>query len=167
MNRNRSLLAIVVLVAVQLAQYGHAAAQPAAVAPDFTLPARDGSKVRLADLKGQVVMINFWATWCGPCRQEMPLLAQLQDKYEPLGFTLLGVNVEPDSAAAVAWLRSVPVQFPVLFDTQNTVATGFGVEGMPSSVFIDRAGKVRYVHQGYKPGDEAKYADMIRSLLKE
>jgi peroxiredoxin len=140
---------------------------PATAAPDFTLPARDGTKVRLSDLKGQVVMINFWATWCGPCRQEMPLLGQLQDKYEPLGFTLLGVNVEPDSAAAVAWLKNVPVQFPVLFDTQSAVATGFGVEGMPSSVFIDRAGNVRYVHRGYQPGDEAKYADMIRSLLKE
>ena len=73
---------------------------PAPVAPDFSLPARDGGEVRLSELKGQVVMINFWATWCGPCRQEMPLLQQIHAKYEPLGFTMLGVNVEPDSAAA-------------------------------------------------------------------
>jgi thiol-disulfide isomerase/thioredoxin len=123
--------------------------------------------VSLADLKGQVVMINFWATWCGPCRQEMPLLAQLHDKYEPLGFTMLGVNVEPDSAAAVAWLKGVPVNFPILFDTDSAVAGRFGVEGMPSSVLVDRNGQVRYIHRGYKPGDEAKYADMIRSLVKE
>lgn len=143
------------------------AANPGAPAPDFTLPARDGGKVRLADLKGQVVMINFWATWCGPCRQEMPLLAQLNTKYEPLGFTLLGVNVEPDSAAAVAWLKGMPVTFPILFDTDSVVAGTFGVEGMPSTVFVDRNGQVRYVHRGYKVGDEAKYADMIRSLVKE
>jgi thiol-disulfide isomerase/thioredoxin len=144
-----------------------AAAVPGSPAPALVLAARDGGKVNLADLKGQVVMINFWATWCGPCRQEMPLLAQLQTKYEPLGFTLLGVNVEPDSAAAVDWLKGVPVQFPILFDTDSAVAGRFGVEGMPSTVFVDRNGQVRYVHRGYKPGDEAKYADMIRSLVKE
>ena len=144
-----------------------AAANPGAPAPDFTLAARDGGKVSLAELKGQVVMINFWATWCGPCRQEMPLFAQLQSKYEPLGFTLLAVNVEPDSAAAVNWLKGMPITFPVLFDTDSAVAGRFGVEGMPSTVFVDRQGQVRYVHRGYKPGDEAKYADMIRSLVKE
>jgi thiol-disulfide isomerase/thioredoxin len=143
---------------------GIAAGTPA---PDFVLASRDGGKVRLADLKGDVVMINFWASWCGPCRQEMPLLAQLQAKYEPLGFRLLGVNVEPDSQAALAWLKGTPVTFPILFDTANEVAGRFGVEGMPSTVFVDRVGNVRYVHQGYKPGDESKYADMIRSLVKE
>jgi peroxiredoxin len=140
---------------------------PGTPAPDFVLAARDGGKVRLADLKGEVVMINFWASWCGPCRQEMPLLGQLQSKYEPLGFTLLGVNVEPDSQAALAWLKDVPVSFPILFDTANAVAGRFGVEGMPSTVFVDRSGNVRYVHRGYKPGDESKYADVIRSLVKE
>ena len=154
-------------LALGLSPVAMGAANPGAPAPDFTLAARDGGKVSLADLKGQVVMINFWATWCGPCRQEMPLLAQLQTKYEPLGFTMLGVNVEPDSAAAVAWLKGTPVTFPILFDTDSAVAGRFGVEGMPSTVFVDRKGQVRYVHRGYKPGDEAKYADMIRSLVKE
>jgi len=106
-------------------------AAPASVAPDFNLPARDGSKVHLSDLKGQVVMINFWASWCGPCRQEMPLLQQIQAKYEPLGFTLLGVNVEPDSAEAEKWLKNVPVTFPILFDRENSVSARFGVEAMP------------------------------------
>ena len=76
-------------------------------------------------------------------------------------------NVEPDSAPAQAWLKGVPVSFPILFDRENTVAAAFGVEGMPSTVFIDRSGAVRYVHRGYKPGDESKYSDMIRSLVKE
>jgi len=161
----RHRLVTLVLAAALAAPAAHAAAP--VPASDFTLPARDGGTLRLSDLKGQVVMINFWATWCGPCRQEMPLLQQLQSKYEPLGFTLLGVNVENDSAAAQAWLKGVPVSFPILFDRKNEVAERFGVQGMPSTVFVDREGKVRYVHRGYKPGDEAKYADMIRSLVKE
>jgi thiol-disulfide isomerase/thioredoxin len=160
----RLLVACLALAASGIAA---AAAVPGSPAPALVLPARDGGKVDLASLKGEVVMINFWATWCGPCRQEMPLLAQLHTKYEPLGFTLLGVNVEPDSAAAVDWLKGVPVGFPILFDKDSAVAGRFGVEGMPSTVFVDRNGKVRYVHRGYKPGDEAKYADMIRSLVKE
>jgi peroxiredoxin len=167
----KTFLRAALLNGLALGCAGHAlagtGAATAGATPDFTLPARDGGTVHLADLKGQVVMINFWATWCGPCRQEMPLLAQLHAKYEPLGFTLLGVNVEPDSAAAVAWLKGVPVPFPILFDTESKVANVFGVEGMPSTVFVDRNGKVRYVHRGYQPGDEAKYADMIRSLVKE
>lgn len=160
----RLLVACLALAASGIAA---AAAVPGSPAPALVLPARDGGKVDLASLKGEVVMINFWATWCGPCRQEMPLLAQLHTKYEPLGFTLLGVNVEPDSAAAVDWLKGVPVGFPILFDRDSAVAGRFGVEGMPSTVFVDRNGQVRYVHRGYKPGDEAKYADMIRSLVKE
>jgi peroxiredoxin len=164
-NTRRMLLTTCLALGLPALAWG--AATPGSLAPDFTLVARDGGKVTLAGLKGQVVMINFWATWCGPCRQEMPLLAQLHAKYEPLGFTMLGVNVEPDSAAAVAWLKGVPVTFPILFDTDSAVAGRFGVEGMPSTVLVDRNGQVRYVHRGYKPGDEAKYADMIRSLVKE
>jgi peroxiredoxin len=160
-----AMLAAVVAISTVLTPVARAAAP--APAPDFTLPARDGGNVRLSDLRGQVVMINFWATWCGPCRQEMPLLQQIQAKYEPLGFTLVGINVEPDSAAAMTWLKQVSVSFPILFDQKNVVAEQFGVQGMPSSVFVDRAGNVRYVHRGYQPGDEAKYADMVRSLAKE
>ena len=164
----RSIWLALLLSTACLAPVAQAAGTDGGVpAPDFVLAARDGGKVRLADLKGDVVMINFWASWCGPCRQEMPLLGQLQSKYEPLGFTLLGVNVEPDSKAAATWLKDVPVAFPILFDTKGDVAATFGVEGMPSTVFVDRDGHVRYVHRGYQPGDESKYADMIRSLVKE
>jgi peroxiredoxin len=142
-------------------------ASASAAAGDFTLPTSDGGTVHLAELRGQVVMINFWASWCGPCRQEMPLLQQLYGKYEPLGFTLLGVNVEPDSTQAQDWLKKVPVTFPILFDRDNKVSAQFGVEAMPSTVLIDREGNVRHIHRGYKAGDESTYADLVRSLVKE
>ena len=83
-----------------------------APAPAFTLSAVGGQKVSLSQYKGQVVMINFWATWCGPCRQEMPLLDAMYKKYKKMGFTLIGVNVEPDSKAAEAFLKTMPVSFP-------------------------------------------------------
>ena len=140
---------------------------PGTPAPAFQLPAAAGDAVSLAGLKGQVVLINFWASWCGPCRQEMPVLDQLYRKYKPAGFTLLGVNVEPKSADALGFLKTTPVSFPILFDTQSKVSNLYEVAGMPSTVIVDRKGNVRYVHQGYKPGDESQYQDQIRSLLRE
>ncbi len=137
------------------------------VAPNFTLPSRGGDMVSLEGLKGQVVMINFWASWCGPCRQEMPLLDQMYKRYSPLGFTLLGVNVEANIKDAEKLLASVPVSFPVLFDQENTVSKLYDVNAMPSTVFIDRKGNVRYLHRGYKTGDEGEYLNQIRALLKE
>jgi peroxiredoxin len=143
---------------------GIATGTPAAA---FALPAAAGDTVSLADLKGQVVLINFWASWCGPCRQEMPILDQLYKKYKTAGFTLLGVNVEPKSADALGFLKGTPVSFPILFDTQSKVSTLYEVTGMPSTVIIDRRGNVRYIHHGYKPGDDGEYQDQIRTLMRE
>src|SRR6188768_2330005 len=123
-------------------------------APAFQLTGRGGKAIDLSQFKGQVVMINFWATWCGPCRQEMPLLEQLYKKYKPMGFAMLGVNVEPDSKGATEWLKATPVTFPILFDTDSKVSKLYAVSGMPSTVIVDRKGQVRFLHRGYKPGDE-------------
>jgi thiol-disulfide isomerase/thioredoxin len=137
------------------------------IAPGFSLKSRSGDMVSLDQLKGQVVMINFWASWCGPCRTEMPLLDQMYKRYSSLGFTLIGVNVEEDIRDAEKLLASMPVTFPVVFDRQSTVSKLYDVNAMPSSVFIDRKGNVRYLHRGYKNGDEGEYLNQIRALLKE
>ena len=139
----------------------------APMAPDFTLPSRTGDSISLSKYRGQVVMINFWASWCGPCRQEMPLLEQMYKKYNRLGFTLVGVNVDEQAADAEKLLAKVPVSFPIALDSKSEVSKLYNVRGMPSSIFIDRQGTVRYVHPGYKPGDEVKYQEQIRALLKE
>ena len=136
-------------------------------APDFTLTDAGGQSVTLSDLQGQVVMINFWASWCGPCREEMPLLEQIHQRYESLGFTLLGVNVEENSADGQAFLAERPVSFPVLYDPDNGISKLYDVVAMPSTVLIDRQGNVRYLHHGYKPGYENDYQDQIRALVRE
>ncbi len=139
----------------------------ASLAPAFSLPSRAGDTVSLDQLKGKVVMLNFWASWCGPCRQEMPLLDQMHKRYSSLGFTLIGVNVEANTKDAERWLKDTPVSFPVLFDRDSKVSKLYDVSAMPSTVFIDRKGNLRYLHRGYKAGDESEYLNQIRALLKE
>jgi peroxiredoxin len=136
-------------------------------APDFALKSTAGENVRLSELHGQVVLINFWASWCGPCRQELPHLDALYERYEPLGFTLLGINVEEDPTAAKRLLKDLPVSFPILLDSNNDVSKLYDVIAMPSTVIIDRDGRVRHVHHGYKPGYENLYQDQIRGLVRE
>jgi peroxiredoxin len=136
-------------------------------APNFTLKSNTGKNIKLSELRGQVVLLNFWASWCGPCRQEMPLLEKLQQRYSALGFTVLGVNVEEDSSKAKTLLKDIPLSFPILFDTQNTVSKQYQVSAMPSTVMIDRNGNMRYLHKGYKPGDEAQYKKWVKELVKE
>jgi thiol-disulfide isomerase/thioredoxin len=155
------------LVLCMLAVVPAAAGDATRPAPDFMLSSRAGGKLSLAELRGQVVLINFWATWCGPCRKEMPLLEQIHRRYAPLGFQLLGVNVEEDTHLADAFLRDVTVTFPILLDPQNGVSRLYDVAAMPSTVIVDRKGVVRYVHQGYQPGDEGRYQDIVRQLLRE
>ncbi len=136
-------------------------------APDFVLKSNSGQNIRLSELRGQVVMINFWASWCGPCRQEMPLLDELHNRYKGLGFTVLGVNVEEDTRKAQHLLREIPVSFPVLFDTENSVSELYRVNAMPTTVMVDRNGNMRYLHKGYKPGYEVAYQEQVRTLIRE
>jgi thiol-disulfide isomerase/thioredoxin len=143
------------------------AVAPSGPAPKFQLGSMAGKTVSIDQYKGQVVMINFWASWCGPCRQEMPILEKLYGKYKPMGFTMVGINVEPDSQLAVNWLKETPVTFPILFDTKSEVSKLYKVAGMPSTVIIDRQGNLRWLHRGYKPGDENEYLDQIRALVRE
>jgi thiol-disulfide isomerase/thioredoxin len=138
-----------------------------AAAPGFQLDSLAGKAVNLNDFRGKVVLLNFWASWCGPCRKEMPILEQLHKQYQSKGVTLVGVNVEPDSADAMKMLKSVPVSFPILFDRSSAVSKLYQVEGMPNTVILDRKGKVRFIHRGYKPGEENEYLDQIRALVRE
>lgn len=159
-------LALSILVATFVLSPLHAATldKPA---PDFTLKSLSGKNMKLSEYAGDVVMLNFWASWCGPCRKEMPLLNDLQKKYESLGFVILGVNVEQELKLAKSFLADTPVDFPILFDSSNKVSKAYDVIAMPTTIMIDRSGKVRYLHKGYKAGDEKKYKKMVKKLIRE
>jgi peroxiredoxin len=144
-----------------------AASPPTAGAPDFTLPSLDGPNLRLQEQRGRVVMINFWATWCGPCRVEMPHLARLYEKYRPSGFTVLAVNIDEDPHKAASLAKQLGMRFPVLLDADKKVSRLYDLSTMPSTILIDRDGRVRYVHRGYRNGYEETYDKQIRELLRE
>ncbi len=140
---------------------------PSNPAPDFTLRTLEGQNLRLGEQRGRVVLVNFWATWCGPCRQEMPHLNKLYDKYKSSGFVLLGVNVDEDTRTAAGVASKLGVRFPVLPDSDKLVSKKYDLKAMPSTVLIDRDGRVRYLHRGYQSGYEDTYDKQIRELLKE
>lgn len=136
-------------------------------APDFTLKSKTGENLRLDEQKGNVVLINFWASWCGPCREELPHFEALQQEYEDLGFTVLAVNVDEDPSKANVLLDDIPVSFPVLFDDNDKVSKLYDVRAMPTTVIVDRDGNMRMTHYGYKSGDEAKYKTVVKALIRE
>jgi peroxiredoxin len=148
--------------------YGASAAptvgQPAA---DFALRSLGAANVRLSEHQGEVVLLSFWATWCGPCRQQMPLLNDLYDKYQRAGLTLLGVNIDAPAAQAREMAQGLKVTYPILIDERQSVGRLYEIGTMPLTVLIDRQGVVRYVSQGFKLGDEKRYADWLRELLNE
>ncbi len=136
------------------------------LAPDFTLKSMSGENLRLEEFRGKVVLINFWASWCGPCRQEMPILDRIHQRYKPTGFSVLGINVESDPRKARKIAERVGVAFPLVLDQSQTVSKAFDVQAMPYTVLLDRDGMVRYIHAGYKPGDENIYIDRLKALLR-
>lgn len=136
-------------------------------AVDFALRSLEGENVRLSEHLGEVVILNFWATWCGSCRQEMPLLDELYLKYRRAGLVLLSINLDHETERAAEMAQTLKVSYPVLFDHGKATARAFDVGALPATVLIDRAGVVRYVSDGYKPGYEARYAEKLRELLNE
>lgn len=168
MKNNIFKTVFVIWIALFFTTVTHAASeQISGKAANFTLKSRSGKNIKLSELRGDVVMLNFWASWCGPCRQEMPLLEKIHKKYKRLGFTLLGVNVEENSAAAINYLKDVKVTFPILFDTTNKTSKLYDVSAMPTTIIIDRNGNKRFLHKGYKPGYENDYKKQIKKLLRE
>lgn len=164
--RRRTLLPLLLLAAFA-AGTATAAVQPQQAAPDFTLKRAEGGNLRLTEQRGQVVLINFWASWCGPCRVEMPHLNRLHDKYKAGGFMVLGINIDDDPRHGAATAARWGVKFPVLLDAEKTVTRAYDLGAMPSTVLVDRDGRIRFLHRGYREGLEAEYERQIRELVKE
>jgi peroxiredoxin len=125
-------------------------AKVGAIAPDFTTRTLDGATVRLSQYRGKPVLLNFWATWCTPCQDEMPLIQRASDIYKGQGLVVLAVNYQQTNASSMkAFLRKVDAHFPAVYDPAGQIAAEYGVNvGLPMSVFIDRSGKVSFIQLG-------------------
>lgn len=140
---------------------------PGETSPDFTLKSKDGGNMRLSEQRGNIVIVNFWASWCGPCREELPAFEELYQEYQDMGVEILAVNVDDEAEKANVLLQDIEVSFPVLFDTSGEVSKLYDVSAMPTTVLVDRDGNVRLVHPGYRKGDEKKYEKAIKMLMRE
>jgi len=140
------------------------APQTGFAAPDFTLETREGETVSLSDLRGQVVLLNFWATWCPPCRAEMPAIQKVYDQYADQGFTVLAVDVGEGDAQVAAFADERGLSFPILMDRDGAISTRYQVRAMPSTFFIDREGVIREVTLG-GPMSEAFIESQVTGLL--
>ena len=127
----------------------------------------DSQSIDLRTLKGQVVYVDFWASWCGPCRKSFPWLNTMQSKYAGKGFKVIAINVDNERKLAEGFLKENKAEFTIGYDPRGELATAFGVQGMPSSFLIDRQGVIRYSHVGFREGDVTSMEEHIQALIKE
>ena len=132
---------------------------------DFTLTSLDGEEYTLSALKGKVVVIDFWATWCPPCRKSIPTFVRLYEKYNDKGFTILGIGLD-DEQSLINFRTEVNIPYPV-FVGSDDLAKDYGVTGIPKTIFVDKKGKIRKTQVGFAPELESQFDAMIDSLLKE
>jgi thiol-disulfide isomerase/thioredoxin len=152
----------------QALSYQFTALEPPLAAPDFVLSDMDGERHTLQDYRGKVVLLNFWATWCPPCRREMPALEQLYLRLAEQGFVVLAVNQweDPDHVFAYTGELNVFPTFPILFDPDSSVSERFGVKGLPTSFLLDQDGRVRYRAIGGRAFNHPEVDRTIRALLE-
>jgi len=155
---------IAVMLAAALGASSASALEKGAPAPQFDLQGLDGA-VKLAKLQGKVVYVDFWASWCGPCRQSFPWMNEMQAKYGARGLQVVGVNVDANNADARQFLASTPARFTIGFDPQGATPRSYGIKGMPSSVLIGPDGKVLSEHSGFRDADRAELESKIQSAL--
>jgi len=135
--------------------------------PPIDMPDQNGKKVDLEELRGKVVLVDFWASWCAPCKQEMPVLESLHKKYAEQGLVIVGVNIDNSSKKMNSFLKGSPVGFRIVHDPKISIAQRYEPSTMPSSYFIGRDGKLRYVHEGFRKKDAEEIEKRIKALLAE
>lgn len=140
------------------------AVEAGATAPEFTLNNLQRS-VKLSDYKGKTVYLDFWASWCGPCKQSIPWMNDMQVKYAAQGLQVIAVNVDKKQADATAFLAQRPVQFEVLFDASGQTPQAYAIKAMPTSVLIGADGKVLHVHSGFREDQRQALENQIKASL--
>ncbi len=159
------VVAVVTLLATGLGRDPSVTASPLVgrVAPDFTLQQLDGSALTLSRLRGQVVVVNFWASWCTECHTEQSALDQTWQRFRDSGVVVVGVNFEDTSGDARDYVRTAGVSYPVVEDTDSRTALAYGLRGIPETFIVDRTGHI--VDRVIGPVDAAKLANQINSVL--
>jgi cytochrome c biogenesis protein CcmG, thiol:disulfide interchange protein DsbE len=137
----------------------------AKLAPVFDLPGATGA-VSLADYRGKVVYLDFWASWCGPCRQSFPWMNRMQSQYGKRGLQIIGVNLDANLPDAKAFLKETPAEFVIGYDPKGITPRSYGVKGMPTSVLIGADGQVIYQHVGFTDADRAELERQIKLALQ-
>ena len=143
------------------------ASGPATEVPDLSFNDESGHTLRLADFKGQVVLLDFWASWCVPCRVSFPVVDALHKELGGRGFAVVAINVDEQRKNADSFLEVRPHTMPVVFDPKGRAAEAFELPAMPSALILDRAGRVRFRHTGYTEKTITQYRSEILQLLKE
>lgn len=133
-------------------------------APDIVMTYENGRVARLSDLRGKPVLINFWATWCGPCRFEMPEIVKAYEKHRGEGLVILAVNVEEGPQEVEEFAKAFKMTFPITLDTKGQVIDAYGVRAMPTSILVDREGIIRARWQGSITGDQLE--ERLRLILR-
>lgn len=141
-----------------------AAVEPGQPAPAFELPGRQGV-IRLADYRGKLVYLDFWASWCGPCRKSFPWMNDMQARYGARGLRVIGLNVDQKPADAQAFLNQVAAGFDIAFDASGQAPRAYGVKAMPTSVLIGPDGKVLAVHAGFRDDQRGEFEQRIVAAL--
>lgn len=134
-------------------------------APAFSLPREGGGTINLADFAGKVVYVDFWASWCGPCRESFPWMNEMLSRYGDKGLQIVAVNVDAKSADAKGFLAEVPAQFPVAYDAAGKTPAAYAIKGMPTSFLVGADGRVLMVHQSFRAGDRAELEASIAAQL--
>ncbi len=133
-------------------------------APDFSLPDIDGEKHSLSDYRGKVLIVNFWATWCPPCRAEMPSMERAWKRYQGRGLVIVAVNVGEGEDAIFQFTAEHPVTFPIVLDEDSKVVTDWGVRGLPTTFVVDPQGRVVYRAIGGREWDDPALLDKVMAL---
>lgn len=138
---------------------------PGDAAPALVLPTAQQGPIALDALRGKVVYVDFWASWCGPCKRSFPWMAEMQRRYGERGFTVLAVNVDKRRADADRFLQATPAGFPVVFDDSGRTPAAWQVKGMPSSYLVDHAGRILHVESGFRDEQRDAVEAKIRAAL--
>ena len=162
------LLAFVIMPGTRDLSAGDPQPEEGHLAPDFALKTLEGKTIRLSELRGKkVVLINFWATWCPPCRLEMPTMQKIYSDYKGKGFEVLAINIEPDAREEIQdFIKELRLTFPVLLDSDMKVTRRYRLIGLPVSTLIDRQGIIRSKEIGYHDWTDKESRKRVESLLK-